>query len=401
MNISSSQTKILFLEACNFVNAPLGGQLTAARMLMRALGTRLALAGWTDDPKATIGCWHKRDIDGVEYDFFATDYVPIPQHKRPLVPTRATSLFQFMRYGQAILSIGIPNVLIREPTIMIALPFAPNHNVCFWSPGIEPALSVSRYQWAKRFAPWFDRVLNRRLHRFAKTILAAADPDAINEWRYRVKGLLDSCTIRSFPTRVNTNLFFPGDRLNARLALSSPLDETVCVTTGRLHRAKGWPLILDAFDAFLTRNSNARLIFVGDGSDRPALERAIRQKGVENRVFLAGQQPPEKLAVYLKAADLFVMGSEKEGWSTSLLEALASGLPIVTTRFSSADSIVRNGLNGFVVNRDSIVFASAMADALELKGVKEYSKNEIEKYSLANLANDLNDAWLSRSVNYP
>ena len=57
--------RILFLEACNYVNAPLGGQLTMARMLMRAFGPQLSLVGWTVDSKAPIGRWHKRVIDGV------------------------------------------------------------------------------------------------------------------------------------------------------------------------------------------------------------------------------------------------------------------------------------------------------------------------------------------------
>jgi len=393
MHSPSEFPPILFVEACNFVNAPQGGQLTAARMLIRALGSRMALVGWTDDSGAPIGRWHKRIIDGIEYDFFATDYVPIPRHKRPLIPARATCWFQFKWHAKKILSCDIPNILTREPTVMMALPFTPAHNVCFWLPGIEPALSISRYGWAKRFASLFDIVLNKRLYRYAGTILAAADSGAINEFRRRAGGVLDDCAIRAFPTRVDTECFHQGDQPVARRSLSLPLTEKILVTSGRLHRAKGWPLLLDAFELFLTKHKNSQLVFVGDGADRSALEQSVAKKGLGDRVFLAGYQSPEQLALYLQAADLFVMGSEKEGWSTSLVEALACGLPIVTTRFSSADSIVLNSINGFVVERDPVIFACAMENALNLPGVREFSQGEVEKYALANLTSSLEEVW--------
>ena len=116
--------------------------------------------------------------------------------------------------------------------------------------------------------------------------------------------------------------------------LSLPQKKIIVVTTGRIHRAKGWPLLVNSFVFFLVRHPNAMLVFVGDGNDRSALEQAIVENGLKEHVLIVGQQSPEQLSIYLKAANLFVMGSEKEGWSTSLLEALGCCLPIVTTRFS-------------------------------------------------------------------
>lgn len=389
----SNSERILFLEACNFVNAPFGGQLTAARMFISALGSRMALAGWTDDPHAPIGRWHKKVINGVKYDFFATDYVPGPRHGRPILPARAMNWFQFKKYGRAILSCGIRNVLTQEPTVMMALPLSKAHNVCFWFPGIEPALSLSRYRWARYFSSVFDIVLNRRLRQHAGKILAAADAEAIEGLRRRANGLLDPCDIRCFPTRVDTSLFRPGNKLSARRDLLIDPNQVLLVTSGRIHRAKGWPLLLDAFAAFRRVAPHSRLVFVGDGSDRTALEATTSRLGIDKHVSLVGYQPPEVLALYLQAADLFVMGSEKEGWSTSLVEALACGVPIVTTRFSSADSIVRNGCNGFVVDRDPLLFADAMVRALDLQGVGEHSARESRKYALTDLAAALEKAW--------
>lgn len=388
-----SHPPILLLVASNFVNAPLGGILTATRMLIKAIGPQIAIAGWTVDPDAPIGQWHKRVIDGIEFDFFAVDYVPEPVHKRPFLPARAKSWIQFKRYGKAIRSCGIRNILTREAEIVMAMPFEKTDNVCFWYPGVFAPLAVSRYEWAKSFSIVFDYVFNLRLRRYAKTILAAADDKAIKEMRQRAYGLLDGCEIGFFPTRVDTNIFKPSHDKNIRERLLLPQDAVILIVSGRLHWIKGWPLVLDAFKLFLNQQANAQLIFVGDGSDRATLEQSIVEKGLTDRVFLAGHQPPEQLALYLQASDLFVMGSIEEGWSTALVEALATGLPIASTKFSSADSIVKNGINGFVVDREPVEFAQAMAKALKLEGVRWYSSKEVDKYALCNLAADLAKNW--------
>jgi len=276
----------------------------------------------------------------------------------------------------------------------MALPFKSTHNVCFWFPGVDNALSVSRYEWAKPFATIFDKVFLLSVSRHAKTILAAADRDAIINLKNRYGGILAERNISFFPTRVDTDIFHTGDRACARQSLALPQDAIIVITSGRLHIAKGWPLLLDAFALFRASHSNAQLIFVGDGSDHSAIERIIAGgKELQGHVHLLGQLPQSQLALYLQAADLFVMGSEKEGWSTSLTEALASGLPIVTTRFSSADSIVQNDVNGFVVDRKAQAFAKAMDDALRLTDVREYSDHEIKKYARAKLATALMNVW--------
>ena len=393
MNKSPTSARIVLMEACNFVNAPLGGQLTTARMLMQAFGQRLALVGWTDDPNATLGCWHKRVIDNQEYDFFATDFVATPQYKRGLIPARVTNWLQFKAYGKEILAIGIANIITKEPTIMMALPFTPAHNVCYWFPGVVPPLSISRYPLAKYLSPFFDKILFGCIQRYARTVLAAADDQAIRGLHARAGKTLAQCTIQFFPTRVDTDLFQPGNRQVARQALHLSQTDLLAVTSGRLHKAKGWPLLLAAFSAFLSHYPNAKLVFAGDGHAREEIEQAIRANNLTEKVILAGHQPPEKLTLLLQAADLFVMGSEKEGWSTSLVEALATGLPIVTTRFSSADSIVHQGKNGFVVDRDPTLFAEAMAKAMLLPGVRDFSRLEAQKYALSNLASALETLW--------
>ena len=77
---------VLLIEPCNFEDFPTGGQLSVAKNMMRAFGSRLALVGISTDD-TPIGRWVKRKFDGVEYDFFAIGRW-IPSSRKPFVPAR-------------------------------------------------------------------------------------------------------------------------------------------------------------------------------------------------------------------------------------------------------------------------------------------------------------------------
>jgi len=233
----------------------------------------------------------------------------------------------------------------------------------------------------------------KSLGRKANCILAAADESAIADMKHRAGDILREKDIVSFPTRIDTEIYCPGNRLLSRQKLDLPKDAIIAVTTGRIHWAKGWSFLMDSFKLFLENFPKALLIFIGDGAEREALEAKALALGLNKNVIIAGYQSPPAIAAYLQAADLFVMGSFKEGWSTVLVEALACHLPIVSTRFSSADAIVCQNVNGFVVDRDPIIFSKAMVSALDLPGVGKYTDSVIDRYALKNLASDLLKVW--------
>ncbi|HVN95176.1 MAG TPA: glycosyltransferase [Syntrophorhabdaceae bacterium] len=383
---------ILHLEACNFVDKPMGGQLSFSRQLMKALGSRLALVGLSNSANDPIGSWFDKEINGIVYRFFAIGS-DIHAGSKPFIPSRFTNWFQFRRYRDRIFSIGIPNVIVSEHSILMALDARRGGNLCFYSPGVDSPLSISRYPWAVRFAPLFDRLFFRSLNQKANCILAAADELAIADLRRRAGERLRGKNIITFPTRVDTDIFRPADRLVARERLGLPRDHFVVLTTGRIHWAKGWSFLIESFKLFLDRFPGSLLIFLGDGVERKLLEQKASDLGMHRNVVVAGYQPPFSVAVHLQAADLFVMGSLKEGWSTALVEALACHIPIVTTRFSSADTIVRQGVNGFVVDRDVLEFSQAMKKALSLGEITTYVNDIIDRYALKNLERDLFRAW--------
>jgi glycosyltransferase involved in cell wall biosynthesis len=120
------------------------------------------------------------------------------------------------------------------------------------------------------------------------------------------------------------------------------------IAAGRLHHVKGFDDLLRAF-ARLPASLGARLIILGEGKERGSLEALVRELKLDDIVELPGRMP--STAPWMARADLFVLSSRREGLPAVLIEALASGLPVVSTRCPSGpDEILDNGRLGRLVD---------------------------------------------------
>jgi glycosyltransferase involved in cell wall biosynthesis len=227
----------------------------------------------------------------------------------------------------------------------------------------------------------------------AHLLLAAADESAIREFVARTSGRIRKESIISFPTRVDTDVFRPADQTETREALGVPKNVPVFVNVGRLHRAKGWDLLIHAFQLLLRSRGDAHFYFVGDGEDRREIELKLQEHGLVEQVHITGCLDPPGVAAYLNAADVFVLASHFEGWPTVMVEALATGKPIVSTPVSAAAELIENGKNGYVVGRrEAGLFCEAMVRALSLDA-RSYSLEKSRPYALNRLAEDLGRLW--------
>ncbi|MGV0908800.1 glycosyltransferase [Martelella sp. FOR1707] len=134
------------------------------------------------------------------------------------------------------------------------------------------------------------------------------------------------------------------------------------VTVGSMKAQKNHPLLLRAF-ARIDR-PDARLMFVGDGAGREALVSLAQELGIAERVIFAGFHLDP--TPFYKTADLFVLSSDYEGFGNVIVEALASGTPVVSTDCPSGPAeILENGKYGRLVPvRDEQALAAAMQEAL-------------------------------------
>jgi glycosyltransferase involved in cell wall biosynthesis len=153
---------------------------------------------------------------------------------------------------------------------------------------------------------------------------------------------------------IDTETYAPGSAMALRKALDLPAGAPVVGTVGRLDPIKDHRTLLEAFDAVRRRRPRARLLVVGDGAERRLLESAAGE-GVR---FLGTRPDVPEL---LRVMDVFVLPSINEGISNTLLEAMASGLPVIATRAGGNPELVDHQRTGLLT---PVGDARALAEAI-------------------------------------
>jgi glycosyltransferase involved in cell wall biosynthesis len=145
-------------------------------------------------------------------------------------------------------------------------------------------------------------------------------------------------------------------------------DDLVVLHVGRLVEKKGTRYLLDAFAKIAARQPHARLVVIGDGPLRAELARRAEDLRIAERVCWLGARPHSEVRDWLRRAAVFCLPSctaangDEEGLPISVLEAAASGTPVMATRHAGIPEVVEEGTSGFLVaERD----ADALAEALD------------------------------------
>jgi glycosyltransferase involved in cell wall biosynthesis len=165
--------------------------------------------------------------------------------------------------------------------------------------------------------------------------------------RYVRMGAVPRHKIRYIPNGVDTERFKPNleDRLKFRKELG--VDGFVWLAVGRFDPPKDYPTMLQAFARVVHKHSNTILLIAGDGPLRKTMENLARELGIEKRTKFLGIR--RDIPQLMNAADAYVMSSSWEGMPNVLLEASATGLPIVATDVGGNREIVLDGVTGFLV----------------------------------------------------
>lgn len=142
-------------------------------------------------------------------------------------------------------------------------------------------------------------------------------------------------------------------------------------TIANFYPTKGLEYLIEAAD-FLKDNEDLIFLIIGDGELRPELEKLIKEKGLERKVFLLGQIPDAHR--FLPAFDLFVLPSIKEGFPWSLIEAMSAKLPIIATDVGAMSEIIDDHKNGLLIKpRDPVGLADKIKEIL----ANDRLKNEL------------------------
>ena len=183
--------------------------------------------------------------------------------------------------------------------------------------------------------------------------------------RYVRMGAVPRHKIRYIPNGVDTERFKPNleDRLKVRKELG--VDGFVWLAVGRFDPPKDYPSMLQAFARVVHKHSNTILLIAGDGPLRKTMENLARELGIEKRTKFLGIR--RDIPQLMNAADAYVMSSSWEGMPNVLLEASATGLPIVATDVGGNREIVLDGVTGFLVPpRNPEALARAMLRIMDL-----------------------------------
>lgn len=142
------------------------------------------------------------------------------------------------------------------------------------------------------------------------------------------------------PNGVDMSIFHPGDQTLARKTLGISSDRPIVLVVGHLIGRKRPLLALESFLEGTARD--AQLVFIGHGRMENKLRNKISQSPLRDRVFILNEIEQERLALWYRAADVLLITSSREGRPNVVLEALASGLPVVATKTHGSAELLKH-----------------------------------------------------------
>jgi glycosyltransferase involved in cell wall biosynthesis len=252
---------------------------------------------------------------------------------------------------------------------------------------------------AWRHAPWLYELAERWLLPRCAHVFSVSQ-SAVVRYRSVHPNLAERFSF--IPTWVEQDVFRPvrtheeRSALRGRIAesLNLPADCRIITSVGRLDRQKDPLLLLESVRIALATRPDLFLVLVGDGILRRQLEAEIRSRALSERVRLLGAKPAAEVADWLRISDLFALSSSSEAMPIVVLEALATGTPVVTTDVGEVRRVVTDGRNGVIVEkRTADHFARAICDALSRAEVLRGApcENAVAPYLAQNVLSKLYD----------
>ncbi len=163
-------------------------------------------------------------------------------------------------------------------------------------------------------------------------------------------------------------------------------DAPILLTVGRMDPEKRLDFIVDAFIQISERHPNAQLVFAGDGSARKGLEEKVAKTRAKDSIHFLGMVNRADLPDVFHDATMFLSASTTEVHPISVIEAIASGLPMVAVEDQAFEGMIENDQNGYMVKLDMTVFADTisnlLADGERLERFGKHSVMLSKKYSI-------------------
>jgi teichuronic acid biosynthesis glycosyltransferase TuaC len=228
--------------------------------------------------------------------------------------------------------------------------------------------------------PAFRRRISAGMHAASKVFGVS---DSLRQLAVRL-GAPEARTL-AVGNAVDSQQFHPVDRSEARRRLGLNQSDPVIISVGWLIERKGFHRVIEVLPKLIEKYPGLRYLIVGGATGADSMEARLHQQvaelGLEQHVLFLGSMQPDELKWPLSAADLFVLATSREGWANVFLEAMACGLPVVTTDVDGNTEVVHKPELGETVPFGD---ASALQAAIDRGLEKNWDKAGIRAHAEAN-----------------
>ena len=156
------------------------------------------------------------------------------------------------------------------------------------------------------------------------------------------------------PVRVDTEIFEHADGISVLSELTSHGADRILLFVGRLVKEKNIDFLLHAFAKVANEYPSVCLVLVGDGPERDKLAQTAISLNISEKVVFRGWLSPTAVAEHMAASNILVLSSYYEGFGRVILEAAATGIPVVSTACIGPRELIQDGVTGYLIPHDDI-----------------------------------------------
>jgi glycosyltransferase involved in cell wall biosynthesis len=317
------------------------------------------------------------------------------QNKSGRVPLSLRFVISLMRYRSRIPLEGKILEFHRvEPAFLFNR--SKNKSIIFIHGNVEELYNPhSEIKWTRM--PWLYFQLEKRVMPNTDRVLVVSKK-GLDFYSRKYKQIRSRFSF--IPTWVDGDVFYPADpginrekqlrKLTGKFNISA--SDKILLFAGRLVGSKNPILLIDSFHRLYIRDKKFKLLIVGSGSLKGKVIKRIGELGLKDNIRLLGILPQEKLACLCRLCDLFLLTSACEGMPRAVIEALASGVPVVSTNVGEIWRVVKDNYSGMLVSKnESSEIAQAVIKVLENKNRYSLSNclDAVKDYRIGNVVGDI------------
>ncbi|OQB14358.1 MAG: putative glycosyltransferase EpsD [Firmicutes bacterium ADurb.Bin193] len=220
---------------------------------------------------------------------------------------------------------------------------------------IYSAHGYSFYSGGSLFWNTFYRFVEKALSYFTDTIITMNREDYDNSLKYKFHGRI----VNVNGVGIVLDKFRPADRaekLALRVKKGYSENDLILIYPAELTQRKNQIMLIDVMEVLTKEINNVKLLLVGSGILEETYKEEIKKRKLDNYIELLGFR--EDVPDLLKMSDMLIASSLTEGLPINVIEAMATGLPVVATRARGHEDLIVHGENGFVFERDDIKTAA-------------------------------------------